>query len=600
MLSLVCSLAPAVAAAPIPATVQAIRIPAENLAAILPGGLDMETIDPSVMRRIEKAVQLGKAFVDAKWNGSLAQPGVTQIERTEEPVSEHNRMWNMGMDGEIGILESSEGARAHSCKIHLGLYRKGSLADAKSPNFGDRLARRTKRVSGIFQVTNGSHTLLAALPQTPTDGTAHTLLFILSLVRPGSTSPAGPPHSGLVTIETFSMPMDDWHIIPETVRDDHPKLLEKCRTAVGRGRIERIDRISTCATSKDKVSMDCQSVVEMSYPTSFGIRDEQLHAKSWEYRMMGSSFERTRAADSPLTWISYAKIPHFPMWSPTLADGTPKDIANSRLPIFGGIRYDGGMLGGDRSRTCLLGIAPLPADGNKPTRLALIFASANCPGAPVSSKVSEIRIEVLGALGPSGDLEGDPDARIKSLLARDGSVEVIAAAAVVSERKTVVSSAMEWIYPGATMGGGNPIGNPGPYSNPNRGAEPNHEPQGGGDSILIPSQFSRLNQGSELDVEYQGGGDGGVRVKLHFKHSLRKPELPMATNHGASHLKPEKPVTYDFTVNENLTLIPGAWTFIKEIPLEPILGADDKAAKGQSCHLFARLVRLAPQAQSPK
>jgi len=79
-------------------------------------------------------------------------------------------------------------------------------------------------------------------------------------------------------------------------------------------------------------------------------------------------------------------------------------------------------------------------------------------------------------------------------------------------------------------------------------------------------------------------------VGLHFKHALRKPLLSMATNHGKSRLAPEKPVAYDLTVNENLTLAPGTWTAIKEIPLEPILGADDKSAKGQSCHVFARVL----------
>ena len=78
VLLLVCSLAPVASAASIPVTAQAIRIPAENLAAILPGGLDMETIDPAVMRRIEKAVQLEKAFVEAKWRETCRrrrQPG---------------------------------------------------------------------------------------------------------------------------------------------------------------------------------------------------------------------------------------------------------------------------------------------------------------------------------------------------------------------------------------------------------------------------------------------------------------------------------------------------------------------------------------------
>lgn len=57
-------------AAAIPATVQAVRIPSENLAAMLPGGFDVETIDPSVMRRIGKAIQLEKAVLDGQWKSS--------------------------------------------------------------------------------------------------------------------------------------------------------------------------------------------------------------------------------------------------------------------------------------------------------------------------------------------------------------------------------------------------------------------------------------------------------------------------------------------------------------------------------------------------
>ena len=73
-------------AASTPATVQAIRIPAENLAAILPGGLDMDAIDPTVMRRIGKAILMEKAFVKAKWEGGLSKTEATRIEYKEEPV----------------------------------------------------------------------------------------------------------------------------------------------------------------------------------------------------------------------------------------------------------------------------------------------------------------------------------------------------------------------------------------------------------------------------------------------------------------------------------------------------------------------------------
>ena len=570
------SIAEIAPAASIPATVQAIRIPAENLDAILPGGLDMETVDPAVMRRIEKAVQLEKAFVEAKWEGRLSETGKTQIESKEEPVIQFNNMWNMGMDGDIEILQSSNDGLTHSCKIYLGLSRKGTLADAKAPNFGDRLARRTKQFSGMFQLTDGTHTLLAALPQTLTDADAHTLLFILTLGKPGATQPANPPRNGLVTIETFRMPMDDWHRIPTAVRDDHPQLLEKCRAAAGKGRIERIDRISTCVTSKDKVRMHCSSLVGISYPTSFGLREVQLDAKSWEYRNQGSSFEVSRQAGSNASTISihYEKSPQLPVWSPTLKDGTARDVSLSSFPVFGCVSFSGSFTARGSSYPCLLGIAPLTAGGDAPTHVALMFASAASPGNPVPKADSGILVEVLVARGPSGAGARDAGTQIKSLLARPGSIETIVAATVISGR-TVMSSEMEWIYPMETLGGG--------------------------DAIVIPCQFNRLQQGTNLDVEYRGSsGDDSVPVSLLLKHSLRKPLLPMATNHGRSRLNPEKPVTYDLKVLERLTLIPGAWAAIKEIPLEPILGADDKTAKGQSCHVFVRLIRTGRKTSSSK
>ncbi len=571
-LALVCTLAPVASAAPIPATAQAIRIPAENLAAILPGGLGMETIDPAVMRRIEKAVQLEKAFVEGKWEGSLSMTEVTRIEANEEPVIEANGLWHsMGMNGEIEILESSPNGLYHSCRIYLGLNRKGTLADAKAPNFGNRLAKRARRVSGIFQLTDGSHTLLAALPQTLTDGDDHTLLFIVSLGKPGAAPPANPPRNGLVTIETYRMAMDDWHRIPQAVRDDYPQLLEKCRSSAGKGKIDRIDRISTCATSKGKVKMDCTSAVKMCYPTDFGIRDQQMNSEHWENRNVGSTLSGTREAGAnplPIS-IHYEKIPQLPVWSPTLKDGAAKDIAISKFPVFGAIRYDGSTLGGDSPRTCLLGIAPLPLGGEAPQHVALMFASVANQGSPTLSATDpEIMVEVLVARGPSGANTGDAGSRIKSLLARPGSIETIAAATVVSGR-TVMSSGMRWIYPMETLAGG--------------------------DSIVIPSQFASLHQGTELEVINYGYIKGDkIAIYLHLEHALRKPLLPMATNHGNSFLNPEKPVTYDLKLHEKPSLSPGVWAYIKEMPLEPILGVDDPSAKGQSCHVFVRLIRSSP------
>ncbi len=567
-IAVVVSMLPWASAASIPATVQAIRIPAENLAAILPGGLDMETIDPSVLRRIEKAIHMGKAFEEAKWEGNLSKTEPTRIKSLEEPVIQFNETWNMGMSGDIEVLRSSEDGLVLSCKIDLGLDRKGTLADAKAPNFGDRLARRSKRVSGVFQLADGTHTLLAALPACPSDEDEHTLLFILTLGKPDTSKPsANPPRNGLVTIETFRMPMEDWHRIPSAVRDDPRQLHEKCRAAAGRGKIERIDRISTCATSQDKVRMNCSSVTEITYPTSYDIRDQRLDAKNWECRNVGPALHGSRevGANASLISISYEKFPQLPVWSPTLKDGTAKDVSLSSFPVFGGFNFSGSIAAGGSSRTCLLGIAPLTASGDAPTHVALMFASAASPGSPVHKAGSEILVEVLVARGPSGAGAGDAGTQIKNLLARPGSIESITAATVVSNRCTVVSSRMEWIYPVETLGGG--------------------------DSILIPSQFNCLNQGTELRVEYQGStGNDPAPVYLDLKHSLHKPVLPLATNHGASRLKPEKPITCDLTVNERLKLTPGTWTAIKEIPLEPILGADDKAAKGQSCHVFVRMV----------
>jgi hypothetical protein len=563
-------------AATFPVTVRAIRIPAENLAAILPGGLDMETIDAAVMQGIEKAIQLEKAFVEAKWEGNLSKTEPTRIESKEEPVIQFNNTWSMGMNGEIEILESPGDGLAHSCRIRLGFHRKGTLADAKAPNFWDRLARRTRMVSGVFQLADGSHTLLAALPQSPTDEDEHTLLFILSLGKPdASKPPANRPRNGRVTIETFRMPMEDWHRIPQTVRDDYPQLYEKCLAAAGKGKIERIDRISTSATSKDKDEVRCSSVVEISYPTSFQIRDQQLDTKSWEYRMVGSSFEAERqaGADRAPIRISYGMFPQLPMWNPTLKDGSARDVSLSSFPVFGGINFNGSFATEGSSRTCLLGIVPLTAGGEAPTHVALMFASATGPGNPVPETDSQVMVEVLVARGPSGAGAGDAGTHLKCLLARPGSIEAIAAATVVSRQRTVISSAMEWIYPVGILGGG--------------------------DTIVIPNQFNRLSQGTELNVEYQAStGNDPVSVSINLKHSLHKPELPLATRrttiHGPnqmmSNLTILEPVTYELKVKETLTLSPGVWTSIKEIPLEPILGADDESAKGQSCHVFVRMV----------
>jgi hypothetical protein len=561
-------------AASIPATVQAIRIPAENLAAILPGGLDMETIDPAVMRRIEKAIQLEKAFVEARWEGNLSKTEVTRIGPTEEPVIQFNETWNMGMSGEVEILESSPDGQWHTCKIHLGLSRKGTLADAKAPNFGSRLARRTKQVSGIFQLADGAHTLLAALPQTPTDGDEHTLLFILSLGKPDPSKPTvNPPRNGLVTIETFRMPMEDWHRIPSAVRDDHRQLYQKCRGADGRGRIERIDRISTCATSKERERIACISVVEMSYPVSFGIRNRALSPERWLSRNAGSSLEAFVNAGANDIRINYERMPELPVWHTTLADGTAQEVALYRMPVFGGFNYGGAFTVGKTGRTCLLGVAPLPAGGDPSTCIALMFASTAGRENPLPEVTSDIMVEILVARGPSGAGPDTVDKRIRSLLGRPGSIESVAAATVLSGQRSVVSSATEWIGP--------------------------NSPRIVADTMVIPN-FEILEQGTELDVVYEkSSGRGPIPITLRFKHDLRKMVLSLATHRlktrGTSYRTLERDVAYKLEVSEKLELAPGEWAFIKEVPLEPILGADDKTAKGQSCHVFVRLIRSAAQ-----
>ncbi|MCB1131844.1 MAG: hypothetical protein KDN05_11985 [Verrucomicrobiae bacterium] len=531
----------------------------------------METIDPSLMRRIEKAVQLEKAFVEADWEGRLSTTEATRIEPTEKPVIQFNNQWNLGLEGEIEFLGSSADGPSHSCKISLRLARKGTLADAKSPNFGSRLAMRSRLVSGVFELTEGRHTLLAALPQTLSDQDSHTLLFILTLGNPGASTPASPHHNGPVTIETYRMAMDDWHRIPETIRDDHRQLYEKCRVAAGKGKIERIDRLSTCATSKDK-NMNCMSVVEMSYPTSFGVRNRVPRPERWVYRNAGSSLEAFVNAATNDIGINYEMMPELPVWHPTLADGTAQEVALYRMPAFDGFRFSGAFTVGTSARTCLLGVIPLPAGGDPSTRIALMFASVAGRQKPVPEAMSDVMVEVLVARGPSVAGPGTADERIRSLLGRPGSIESVAAATVLSGQRSVVSSATEWIGP--------------------------NSPRIVADTMVIPS-FEILDQGTNLDVVYErSSGSGPIPITLRFKHDLRKMVLSLATHRlktrGTSYRTLERDVAYKLEVSEKLELTLGEWTFIKEIPLEAILGADDKTAQGQSCHVFARLIRSVP------
>jgi len=368
-------------------------------------------------------------------------------------------------------------------------------------------------------------------------------------------------------VEVFRMSIDDWNRLPVELRDDHRKLYEKCRSLDGGGRVERIDRSGGAVTTTAKsVFWTGESI---TYPTSFSLEDRALAAASKEVRNTGSSFEcETSLVDCRIAY----DLTTLAGWQAMLGDGAHSDVKRSEMPVFDTIRMNGIYECSGKSGPRLFAIAPIPAGGNRSGQLALAFALAEGTEIGSNSRGKDIQVEVRVLRGPSGSV-ADTAAHMQSLLARPGAGEATMMLTVHPGGKSVVDSKTEWIYPGGT--------------------------RGGGDSIVIPHSLEVLPQGTEFQVEDCEPAKGSkISLRLQFKHSLRKPEMPLATRrttiHGRnqmmSNLTIPEPVTYELVVDEKLTLSSGVWTAIKEIPLESILGPKDKTAKGQSCHVFARVI----------
>ena len=94
----------------------------------------------------------------------------------------------------------------------------------------------------------------------------HTLVGIKAVLLP-TVAVAEASQQQTLVVEVFRMRLDDWTRVPSAVRDDHRQLYEKCRAAVGRGKVERIDRIGGGVETGAKTT--CESMTETKYPTDF-------------------------------------------------------------------------------------------------------------------------------------------------------------------------------------------------------------------------------------------------------------------------------------------------------------------------------------------
>ena len=345
----------------------------------------------------------------------------------------------------------------------------------------------------------------------------------------------------------------------------HPRrspgtLYEKCRATAGQGKIERIERIGGSVVPGNKAAFE--STDEITYATSFITNGRILMPDRWETRNAGSSMECEMSSGASPDDVVYERtLPS--LWQPMLADGARDDMKRSELPIFDTMRINGSGMSAQGGGPFLIGAVPVPNSGGQPVQIALAFSLTTMPAAAPEPGRPKIQLEILVLRGPARAPQDYRSAQIKSLLSRPGSIVTDIAMCNVSGMRSMVESVTEWIHPLSA---------------------------GRKDSILVPEQFSRLNQGTTLELESGTKDEGTYPVRFILNHDLRKPQLPATDGHAHALISPEKAVSYRISVNETLNMAPGVWMAVKEVPLAPILGDLDPAAKKDSCYVYGRVL----------
>ena len=352
-------------------------------------------------------------------------------------------------------------------------------------------------------------------------------------------------------VEVYRMSPEDWNHIPSAVRDDSSQLYEKCRAAAGNGKIECLDRIGGNAEAGKRSVFE--SISELKYATSFSSDGKILMPGSFETRTTGSTLQ-CELMDHATGSITYNRA-SLARWLPMLGTGAKGDIKRSEKPVFDSMKIAGFASGGP----CLLSVMPIPAGGEKPANLAVVFALSNGPAVP-SATVAGIRLEMLVLRGLSGARLDS--GLIKSLLARPGAVETDIALTTNDGSEGLAAAFTEWTYPNSASRNGD---------------------------VLVPRNFETLNDGTTLQFTCKNSGTT-CAVTFQLTHDLRKPLISIADGVGPALVTPATTTLFRLTVKDEMQLVSGTWTAVKEVPLAPILGTSDDTLKNQSCYVFAKVL----------
>ena len=373
--------------------------------------------------------------------------------------------------------------------------------------------------------------------------------------------------SSRILVETFHMPMADWVRIPAALRDNDQELHRKLKGAAGRSGTRLADRIGGAFAGK---AVSFQAENSLRYPENFTTNGRMLMPDRWIHRDIGSSFDMVPGKDGKETSPSF-----FYSWTPAptafpemIDDGSADDMRRSRTPVFETIylRVTPGIRVGT---PILLGAVPVPCHTGKSDQLAIMFG--HCHGLQENGPADEpaFRMEFLILRGISGKAN-DASTTIRSLIAQKGGLESVAVLSLKAGTKASVDSGSEWMFPTSAIRRG---------------------------EVIVPQNLETIAIGTTVECESPTAD--GDEFQFAIRHSLRKPDLPVATAKAGGSISPRTVSQYEAVAKSRVKLLPEIWQLVEEIPLEPILGRQDLGPKNQSCHIFVRLKKDLPPALNP-
>ncbi len=332
-----------------------------------------------------------------------------------------------------------------------------------------------------------------------TDTKPHLLLNIVSflcilgsvLSAQESAPKATDPELRLIQ-HTYEIPTLLWLQIPDDMKQDHQRLLEKLNQT-NKADVQLLNIAAKVLGNSEKTYMT--QATEIMYPTEFFAFQNYVFPSAWETRNTGDVIEVKRS-DFQTYKLNHEMV-RLQEYKPSLKKGSDLNKSRSEIPIFNTVRATTSLVL-PVNQTVLVSALPHPQFEKSRTHMILTFETLAFPSVVKQEKVSSPNITFELMLIRGFSTSKNSNDIIRQARKRPSSIIYSAMGSVTSGQRSTFESITELIYPTDAMA----------------------------TTPITPSALETRNCGVTSEIEITNLAGNTMSIKASIEMMVAPPKLP--------------------------------------------------------------------------